>query len=261
MLTIDFDLQRRIDSRSKLMANTKNQKGSVFVIMAVGSTVIGLPILFLIMSAMGEKTGIEFSPDDFSMRRFNYCRLPLINWTRRGIEYEDVSCPTGQTLIADDWVRVTGRIPKRWHLVSESSGYSPSRLPEECDARFLTQYFEFTDSDGANFLMKWTNENPTSAKALWPEIAELARDKLYVPIPVLLEFAIDHPKADQDKKFVDRFNRQLSKAWLEAAKTDQLGGKHEQAISRFEKAIEIVGNDAEIESQKQVSLDVLGGEN
>lgn len=243
------------------MASKKKQKGSVFVIVTVALAAIGLTISFLILSAMGEKTGIEFSPDDFSMRRFNYCRIPLINWTRRGIDYENVDCPTGQNLIADDWIRVTGRIPKRWHLVSESVGYSTSRLPEECDARFLTKYFEFTNSDGENHIMKWTDANPKSAKVLWPEVAELARDALYLPIPALFEFAIDHSKADNDDKFIDELNLQLSKAWMAAAKTDQLTGRHKRAVSRFEKALEIVGDDAEIESAKLESINALGDEN
>lgn len=209
---------------------------------------IVFPILFMVLSAWGEKSGVEFSPDDFSMRSFDYCRLPLIGWTRRGIKYKDVDNATAEMLISDDWIRATGRNPKRWHLVSESipALISQNRAPAACDARFLTTYFDLTDKDGNVQVVHWTDENPESAKIFWPIIAEMARDSLYLPIPELIQFVVNYPKPDKDETFEDKLNERVGEIWYQAGMTDQLKGQHERAIERFDMAI--AKNPAHIEA-------------
>lgn len=225
------------------MAKKKTQNGRLLVIIALIVTVVIAGISFFIMSAIGEKSGVEFSPDDFTMRRFDYCNLPIINWTRRGIKYAVVFDSTAQTLIADGWIRKTGRVDKRWHLVSESGGWKFSdQIPTACDARFLTDYFNFTDSDGENLINKWNNDNPVSAKKYWPLIAEMARDELYLPIPGLMEFVLEHPEPDKDDEFMAELMERVADAWYQGGMTDQLEGRHKRAIERFDIAL---GNNKE----------------
>jgi hypothetical protein len=248
----------------KFMMAKKKQNGPLFVIIAV-FTVLLLVASFFILSAMGERSGVEFSPDDFTMRRFTYCRLPLINWTKRGIEYDAVPTESFQVLIDDDWIRASGRTPKRWHLVRATSGFDSStggkNSPPECDARFLTKYLELTNTDGENYIMKWTDDHPKAAKVFWPLIAELARDNLYLPIPQLMEFAIEFPKMDDTERFNSEFEQLVANAWFEAAKTDQLNGRHERAIKRFDVAIKIGGDHPEAEQLKvKSSTDVYNGD-
>ena len=103
------------------MGEKKKPKGRMFVIVTTLVTVVVCLLSYLFLIAVGEKAGVEFSPDDFSFRKFNYCKLPLLNWTHRGIEYKPHSNSTAETLMDDDWIRPTGRNPKRWHLVAEGS--------------------------------------------------------------------------------------------------------------------------------------------
>lgn len=222
----------------RLMAKKKTHNGRLLAIIGLIATVITLVIAFWILSAMGEKSGVEFSPDDFSMRSFNYCNLPIINWTRRGIKHVDYSNSTATTLVADGWIRKTGRTPKRWHLVSENGGFSStSKISTACDARFLTDYFDFTNGEGENTIAKWTDDNPTSAKVYWPLIADMARDKLYLPIPGLMEFVLDYPEPDKDGKFAVELMDQVADAWYQGGMTDQLNGRHDRAIERFDIAL------------------------
>jgi len=220
------------------MAKKKTQTGRLLLIIALIATAFVAVISFFILSAIGAKSGVEFSPDDFTMRRFDYCNLPIINWTRRGIKYVDVPDSTAETLIADGWIRKTGRVEKRWHLVSESGGWSSSfKIPTDCDARFLTDYFDYTNSDGENSVNKWNNDNPISAKEYWPLIADMARQDLYLPIPGLMEFILEYPEPDKDSEFLAELSKRVADAWYQGGMTDQLNGRHERAIERFDLAL------------------------
>jgi hypothetical protein len=223
------------------MAKKKQKNGRLLFIISAISTVTVLLVGYMILVAYGEKSGVEFSPDDFSMRKFNYCRLPLINWTKRGIEYTDVENATAESLIQDDWIRETGRKPKRWHLVSESGGFfrDSGKLPAECDARFLTSYFDLSNEDGETLVIKWTDENPKSAKMVWPLIADMARGNLYLLIPDIFEFVLDRPEADKDENFASEFRVRVSESWYQAGLTDQLKGEHDRAIERFNTALAV----------------------
>lgn len=239
----------------------KKQNGRLFVIITVVATVVLVPVSYMILSAMGERAGVEFSPDDFTMRSFNYCRLPLVGWTKRGIEYRNFPNDSAETLIADDWVRASGRTPKRWHLVSESGSTTASsgrKTSVECDARFLTKYFDFVSSEGENYIMKWTDDHPKAGKVFWPLIAELARDDLYLPVPDIMEFALEYPKMDDPDQFNAELKQLVADAWFEAAKSDQLNNRHQSATRRFDVAIRIGGGhlraqQAKVKSQAAVS--------
>jgi len=199
------------------MMAKKKQNGRIFVIITVVTTVVLIAVSYFVLPAMGERSGVEFSPDDFTCRRFNYCRLPLLNWTLRGIEYHKFQNDSAKTLIDDDWIRVSGRTPKRWHLVSEngSTHGDGKNSSVECDARFLTKYFDFNDNEDENYIMKWTEDHPQAGKVFWPLIAEMARDSLYLPIPEIMEFAIEYPKIDDPDQFNAELEQLVADAWFE----------------------------------------------
>lgn len=223
------------------MAKKKQRNGQLFTVILIVSIVVALPITYWILAAYGEKSGVEFSPDDFSMRSFDYCNLPYVNWTHRGIKYQKMSNAMADTLLADDWIRATGRTPKRWHLVSESGGAFSSKTSAACDARFLTNYFDQISSEGENQVSKWTDENPESAKIFWPIIADMARDDLYLPIPQLMEFVLKYKEPDVADMFQPELEDLVAEAWYQAGITDQLNGNHKRAIKRFDAAVESCG--------------------
>ena len=220
------------------MAKKKTKNGRTYTIVTLISIIVLVPIAYLVLCAYGERSGVEFSPDDFSMRRFDYQNLPLINWTRRGIRYTSFENETAKTLVDKDWIRDNGRLPKRWHLVSESGGrFFFNGIPAECDARFLTDYFDVVDAKGKVWILQWNEANPKSAKIYWPLIAEMARQELYLPIPGLMEFVLNYPKPDEHDAFEADLLKQVSEAWYQAGITDQLKDSHQRAIERFDMAM------------------------
>ena len=242
------------------MAQKKQSNRRFYGILTLITLIIVLPLLYLLLAAFGERSGVEFSPDDFSFRSFKYNKLPLINYTRRGIEYSPIQSATSanaDTLVKDDLIRATGRVPKRWHLTSETGGkFWSDGIPTACDARFLTDYFYLTNDDGKVSIMQWTDDNPKSAKIYWPLIAEMARHDLYLPIPGLMEFVLEYPEPDKPENF-DGFEAALLKrvgeAWYEAGITDQLKNSHERAIERFEIALTSGDGHPEAQQAKETS--------
>lgn len=241
------------------MAKKKQSNRRIYTIITLITLIIVLPILYLIFVAYGEKSGVEFSPDDFSFRSFDYCKFPLVNYTRRGIKYSvftDASSANAEILIKDDWIRDNGRIPKRWHLISETGGwhfFSSGRISTDCDARFLTDYFHLTNDDGKTLIMKWTDDNPKSAKIYWPLIAEMARHDLYLPIPGLMEFVLGYPEPDKQDGFEAALLKRVSEAWYEAGITDQLENSHQRAIERFDIAMTIGDGHPKAQQAKETS--------
>jgi len=224
------------------MAKKKKKSGLAFVITLVVSIVV-VSLSFLFLKAWGEKSGTEFSPDDFAFRRFDYCRLPILNWTYRGIKYTDIKNTVGDTLLADDWIRKTGRDPKRWHLVREkASGFGSSLHSLDCDAHFLTDYFDMYEDEGDNRIALWNDAQPKSAKIFWPLLAEMARGSLYLQIPEVMEFALEYPDADKSDLFEQELKEQISEAWYQGGLTDKTNGRHKRAIERFEKAMALGKN-------------------
>ncbi len=220
------------------MATKKKQKGRLYVILLLIASIIIIPSTFQIMSIYGEKSGVEFSPDDFTFRRFDYCKLPWVNWTRRGIKYTIIDNGTASMLTSDDWIRPNGRTPQRWHLVSEKNGsWSTDSFSKDCDARFLTSYFDKTNSVGVNRVVDWTDQNPVSAKVFWPLIADLARENAYLQIPEVMEFALNFPKPDGSDSFEFELGNRVSEAWYQSGLTSQLKERHERAIRHFDNAV------------------------
>lgn len=239
------------------MGKKKKQKGRWFVIIVVLTTVIVVPLTYLFLVAWGEKSGTEFSPDDFSFRQFDYCRLPFFGWTHRGIKHTVSENDFASTLIDDDWIRPSGRSPKRWHLVNEhsSSFISVSQHSIDCDAHFLTDYFDMVDKEGLNRVANWNDTQPKSAKVLWPLIAEMARGNLYLQVPKVMEFALEYSQPDKSKSFKLELTNQISEAWYQAGLTDQANDRHKQAIERFDQAIALGENGHRLaETAKSKSL-------
>lgn len=161
----------------------------------VGSLIVlvTVPIAFIIIIAMSIKQGVEFSPDDFSVRHFSYTRVEWLNWNVSKIAYEDMSTSFHQDLVLDGWVKPVTAKPKTWHLVSDS--VSDENSPD-FDASILADYLKMP------FWEDWNEDakNKAKAKALWPAVAVLARNYAYWAIPDLMDLVINQ-KSLTDSQF------------------------------------------------------------
>lgn len=113
------------------------------------------------------------------------------------------------SVIALDLIPATGTADLRWDLVSESL-QTGNVLSADFDARFLTEYLNYSTD-------QWNRTNVEKAEILWPEIALLVREGLYLQLPSIFHFAINSPDELSNEEFELRLNGLLAEAWFQAA--------------------------------------------
>ncbi len=101
------------------------------------------------------------------------------------------------------------------------------------EARILCAYLDAGNSN-KQLWQEWSQQHPELAKVLWPLIAKLARQELYVFIPELLVAARG---ATDAKQFQQRLDSLLANRYLEFARTQQQLGQHAGAVELFTGAI------------------------
>lgn len=153
-------------------------------------------------------SGVEFSPDSFTQRRFTYARSPFTGIIRgkRILKTVESDC---YSLVALNLIPAKSTVNLRWDLVSESL-QTDDILSADFDARFLTRYLNYTTDN-------WNRNNVEKAEILWPQIAMLVRERLYLQLPSLFHFAINSPDKLPNDEFEQRLNKHLAEAWFQAA--------------------------------------------
>jgi len=169
-------------------------------------------------------SGREFSPDDFTARRFSYRRSPLSGTLRskRKIETQELNC---DSIIAEGHLKVVSSTPKQWDLYSENMQFS-NKLSRDFDARFLTHFLNHNSE-------QWTISYPEKAALLWPEVATMARAGLYLYLPEVMTVAIPDQYVDGGDRTLEEFKSDIQKKFAEAyrlaAKVAQANGDSKAA--------------------------------
>ena len=178
-------------------------------------------------------SGREFSPDDFSVRSFSYRRSPLTGTVRstrknRILDYCD-------SIAADGHIKVINTTPKNWDLCAENMQFD-SKLSAEFDARFLTHFLNYNSN-------QWTTAFPELASLLWPEVATMARQGLYLYLPEILLVAIPEDYNEGDDRSVEEFKSQIQTKFAQAyrlaakvakAKGDSKANQWLEAAEKYE---------------------------
>ena len=185
---------------------------------------------------IGQTSGTEFSPDDFSRRSFSYNQTPYFDWIILKKSYSDATTPFEENLIIDGLIVPVINKTKNWHLISDS-GSRARFISAECDARFLTNFLDLIDDEGEDFWLGWNEEYPNSAKVLWPRVADLARHEMYLKIPDIMEFAMEI-ETDDVKSFTEQLDELTAQAYLELGKIDLELEKFERAEFRLQRSVE-----------------------
>ena len=209
-----------------------------FVKIAIVSLALLTPVFLLVIFGMGQTSGEEFSPDDFSRRGFSYNRVPYFKWTIIGKNYIDLTPAFEQTLVDDGFITSVKNNPQVWHLYRDSGtsfGEDPSA---DCDANLLVSYLEMLDPDGDSLWDSWNQKYPESAKIFWPVVAELARQEMYLAIPDVMRLALSNEN-DEPDLFSEKLDQASAAAYFELAKIDQGKEQNERAVKRFSRAIEL----------------------
>jgi len=183
-------------------------------------------------------SGQEFSPDTFERRSFYYFEIPLLGWQVWPISRVDctgtlVSHLTGEKLIA---VQKKPESSVRWDLVYATRGFDPgaSRPAAQGDARILCFYLDAQDSDRHHVWLEWSKKNPKLAAVLWPAVAKVCREELYLFVPELLGLA---SSAASLESLGEVLNKTLTDRYCELATAHQRLKRHETAIELFSEAL------------------------
>ena len=210
-------------------------------------SVFGLIAGFIVLSISGNMEGREFSPDDFSIRKFTYNKVPFFDWVISPKETSDQTGALQADLVNLGFLPSTA-VAKNWYLISELN-VSTSLLPPECDARFLTHYLELQDSSGMLVFVDWNEKHPNLAQVFWPHVIEMARQESYLKIPKIMEFALTNYSKNPNE-FSDELNTLVAEAYLELGKIDYELGRLERAKVRLQLSL-----DAETSAQARSLLE------
>lgn len=216
-------------------------------ILGILGFILLIPFVFSVVLAQAQKEGVEFSPDDFTTRRFQYAKIEWLDWTISGLDHTDITSQFQQSLVDDLWIKPRRNMNKTWHLVSDSitTGDSP-----DFDARILFDYLQMP------IWSDWNDDqsNQKKAKVLWPAVATLARNYVYWAIPDLMDLAINQ-KSLSDQQFTQKVNQISADALLQNAKIQSADGKFQDAKKsidaaiNFQKTDEILAIQAEIDDK------------
>ncbi len=195
------------------------------------SLVVAIFVGFIVIASIGEKTGTEFSPDDFSKRSFSYRKINWLNWTLRKISYYPSTSTFEQSLVTDGWIKPTNQTPKTWHLVRDNVS---SQTSPDFDASILVDYLALPIWEDWNA----DKNNKKKATALWRNVAKLARNYAYWAIPDLMDLPIGQPDL-ADAKFIAQVDDLTVEALQQVADVYAADSQWVECESALTSAIEI----------------------
>ena len=184
----------------------------------------GLAVVVLIATLLfGQHAGEEFCPHTFTRRTFFYFQIPLLGIQVSPIFRDDTTNALENYLIAGKFITRNTTDKPRWDLVTAVSAGSKVVTG---DAQILCSYLDTSDDKGGLAWQHWSDTNPGAAKALWPLVAQLARQQLYLLVPELFELA----GAEADPKaLAQKLNRSLAAQYRRLAKIQQQLGNQDMA--------------------------------
>ena len=180
-------------------------------------------------------SGKEFSPDDFSARYFTYHYEPITETVLSGRTFSKDSGGWLPNLVADKLVKPVYKKEKTWHLIHDNGNYFRGASVDS-DARFLINFLSLRNENGENTWTAWNSENPKLAKVLWPFIAEMARDEMYLVVGDVFSFVLD-ADVSKPKTFQADLQREVAKAYLKLGKFDFENNDLKSAKVRISKSI------------------------
>jgi hypothetical protein len=202
---------------------TKTGRG-VYWLWGIAAT-LGLAVAVLIATLLfGQQGGEEFSPDTFSRRSFFYFQIPLVGIQVTPIFRDDTTNSLENYLVAGKFVKRTPTDNPRWDLVTALSAGSKV---VRGDAEILCSYLGMADENSRLVWQHWSDTNPEAAKVLWPPVAQLARQQLYLLVPELFELA----SAESDPKtLAGKLDQSLARQYRRLAEIQEKLGNRERAL-------------------------------
>lgn len=246
----------RISQNSFRQGQPPRSQLALFVVVGL---VVTMGVVLITIAQYGLVTGEEFSAENFSRRQFTYYEIPMIGIQVWPIDRTDKTNDLERFLISEKLINEvkTSDAQRRWDLVLATHGSADGQqlVFSEGQARILSSYLDAENADKKNVWLEWSKQHQELAKVVWPIVAKLARQELYVFIPDLLLAARGAADAAE---FQQRMNRMLAEKYLDLAKTQQQLGRHELAVELFTECISLAPQLADALTGRANSLSELG---
>jgi len=195
----------------------------LILISALGAILIGT-------LAYGHVSGEEFAPDTFERRLYSYFELPVVRLQVTPVR-RMVSTSRLASRLAESKYLPTSNPPRRWDFVRSMRLGQPWR---EGDALILTQYLDTWSGGGDLHWLDWTYDHPELAKILWPAVAKLAQQELYLFTPDLFALAAEQTEA---QAFEGALKRLLGRKYEELAQLEYALGNYAAAVRFFDESL------------------------
>ena len=208
------------------MVMRKKRSGKVRVGVLVLTLLVFAFFSLIGIALFGRVAGEEFSPQQFTMRRFGYWQIPLLRVQIWPVSLRKITGDEDELARHIRMQRLNGDVsknPVHWDIMLLDEVGS---APFYGNASILTQYLRQPGAKGTESWLDWSKKHPKQAKILWPLVAKLAEKNLYALIPEVL----DEARSSQDlEHFGDQLHRQTSEAIMMFADAEELEGEHERA--------------------------------
>ena len=184
-------------------------------------TVFGALLVALLGILMfGSVSGEEFSPQRFSRRSFFYYQIPVLRIQVWPVSFHKKNSDLAKYLRSNKLLGQTSVPSPRWDIVQMSEvGHADYRG----DASVLTSYLQQLDDSGTESWLKWTKDHAALAQELWPLVAHMAQEDMYLLIPDLFEAALRATSKERLAKQLRRIIVSELRAFAKAE--DEIGNR------------------------------------
>lgn len=197
----------------------------VLVVLACGFGILLIGTLFF-----GHVSGEEFAPDTFERRFYSYFELPVVRIQVTPVQRIVDRPRIAKTLADNNYIANTGP-PKRWDFVISRRVGETWR---EGDALILTRYLDTWGDRSETYWLQWTQDHPATAKILWPTIAKLALQELYLFTPDVFSLAAEQT---DPQAFESDLKRVLARKYEELAQVEVELANFPAALRFFTEAL------------------------
>jgi hypothetical protein len=163
-------------------------------------------------------SGEEFSPQVWERRSYSFGELHPFDYQLWGITRTPIARSSFETYLVGQKLVPLQAKADRWDVLW-SVEYAPLSYK---DAVILTRAFDEIGPTGGYVWHQWSLDHPKMAKVLWPCVATLAEDYLYVYVPEILDLARD---AEDATEFEKRLLEKMQAIYADLAEDEWSSGR------------------------------------
>lgn len=162
--------------------------------------------------------GEEFSPQVWERRSYSFGELHPFEYQLWGITRTPVGRTSFETYLVGQKLVPLKAQASRWDIL-----WSVELAPlSHKDAAILTRAIDEIGPTGGFAWHRWSLDHPEMAQVLWPCVATLAEDYLYVYVPEILDLARD---AEDPAAFEQALLAKMQAVYAELAEDERKSGR------------------------------------